>query len=467
MQYQPHPHQIKATSAIISKPRLNVWLPPGTGKTAATLEAISLLKLENPGLKVLVLAPLRVAELVWRQEACKFSNFQKLKISVCTGSKKKKSEVCNADFDVLVSNYENIPFIIERFGAAWPFTMLVADESTRLKSFRTTQGGKRAQMLKDVAHKTARWVNMTGTPSPNGLLDLWGQNWFIDAGARLGKSYYKFEAVFFHPESRYEFAKMIPNKGAATEILDALSDITFTERNPLSVDAPIKTALPVIMPDATRNQYDRMEADFIAASLIEYAEGPDIVNTVASTAAIKGNKCLQLAAGFIYTKPDENRPDYRIAVRHDIAKIEALKARIEEVNENVIVCYNFVEDLVVLLKEVPGAVAFDGGKTLQNWNAGRIPVLLMHPASAGHGLSLQDGGRRIIFYTHSWSSEYHDQVIERIGPARQKQSGYNRDVFVDYLVTEDTLERVVVAKHRKIGELNKLMLEYIQEKGVK
>ena len=287
----------------------------------------------------------------------------------------------------------------------------------------------RARALAKVAHtKSRRFIGLTGTPAPNGLKDLWGQVWFVDRGERLGRTFSAFEARWF--TKGWDGYSLQPREFAQAEIEDRLKDVCLTVKG-LDVNEPIRNVIEVELPKDARKTYEEMERDMWA--LIE-GEGVEAVN-----AAVRTSKCLQLSNGAVY------KEDGSWAVVHD-EKIDALKSVVEEANGMpVLVAYNFKSDLARILAAVPGAKPLDDNpKTIVDWNAGRIPVLVAHPASAGHGLNLQDGGNILAFFGLNWNLEEHDQIIERIGPQRQKQSGYDRPVFIHYILARGTVDAMVL-----------------------
>lgn len=322
---------------------------------------------------------------------------------------------------------------------------------TRLKSYRTRQGGSRAKALAKVAHDPVhRFVGLTGTPAPNGLKDLWGQVWFVDKGERLGRTFSAFEARWF--TKGWDGYSLQPLAHAQPEIEDRLRDVCLTVKG-LPVDEPILNRIYVDLPKDARRIYEDLERDMWAE-----IEG---VGVEAVHAAVRTNKCLQLANGAIYTDESGNWTEV-----HD-EKIEALKSVVEEANGMpVLVAYNFKSDLARLLAAFPaGRHLDDDPKTIDEWNAGKIPVLFAHPASAGHGLNLQDGGNILAFYGLNWNLEEHDQIIERIGPQRQKQSGYDRPVFVHYIMARGTVDDLVAERLISKRSIQDILLEAMKRRA--
>jgi SNF2 family DNA or RNA helicase len=441
------------TQYILDNPRCGVWAGMGTGKTSATLTALDILTLVEPG-PALVIAPLRVAQSTWPDEAAKWLHLSALTMSAVIGDVTQRRAALARKADVYTINYENIPWLVEYLGKAWPFTTIVADESTKLKGFRLRQGGQRAQYLARVAHKARRFIELTGTPSPNGLQDLWGQAWFLDRGERLGFSFSAFTDRWFRSTrvgNDPHAVQITPMPFAQAQIENQMRTacITIDAKDYFDIQEPIVNVIQVEMPPKARRQYRDMEQEMFLA-----LDGGKEIE--AFNAASKTIKCLQLANGAIYT--DDTRTTHQ-EVHNE--KIKALESIIEEAaGMPVLVAYHFKHDLARLRRAFPQGRALDADPgTIRAWNDGKIPVLFAHPASAGHGLSLQDGGNIIAFFGLWWDMEQHMQIIERIGPTRQAQSGYDRPVFVHYLTTKGTLDTEVLARLRNKKSIQDTLLD--------
>ena len=433
--FTPHPHQQDMIDHMLDLPRCAEWAKMGAGKTVSTLTAIDAMlmagRLEG---QVLVVAPKRVALSTWPSEVRKWSHLD-LDVSVLIGEAAERRAAMRRDVPIHTINYDNIPWLVETLGDEWPYAMVVADESTRLKGFRLRQGTKRAKMLAKVAHRSTRWVNLTGTPSPNGLKDLWGQTWFLDKGERLGRTYDAFAKRWFRPT--FDGFDIEPLPGAEHQIMERLDVLcqTIDPADYMHVDKPTFIDVRVELPGKAMALYKKFEKEMymeLAGNEIE-----------AFNAAAKSMKCMQLANGAVYTD-DEPGPDRAWTEVHD-AKIQALESVVEESGgEPVLVAYWFKSDLTRLRKAFPKAREMDDNpRTVDDWNAGKIPMLLIHPQSAGHGLNLQDGGRTLVMFSLTWDAELYEQVIERIGPMRQLQSGHPRPVLVYRLVSRGTVDEAV------------------------
>lgn len=451
MIFNPYPYQEKIIGHIIDVPRCAVWAGMGLGKTSSGLAAVDALDIVEPA-PVLVLAPRRVAASTWPDEVRKWDNFKHISVSTIVGSAKERRDALDRPAKLYTMNYENLPWLLDIVGADWPFRMVIADESTKLKGFRLRQGGKRARALAKVAHsRIDRFVQLTGTCAPNGLVDLWGQFWFLDRGKRLGASFGAFESRWFHRQQMGSDAhafKLIAHKHSQREIEDRIKDLTISLKaeDYFDLKEPIHNVIRVKLPAQAEKLYRKMEREMYIQ--LQSGEGIEAFNAASATI-----KCLQLASGFIYT---ENGWE----PIHD-AKLEALEEVIEEAaGMPVLVAYHFKTDLERLLKRFPQSRHLDADpKTITDWNAGKIPVLFAHPASAGHGLNLQHGGNIIAFFGHWWNLEEFQQIIERIGPTRQAQSGYDRPVFIHYLVAAGTVDEVVMRSRESKKTIQDLLME--------
>lgn len=429
------------------------------GKTAGVLAALTFLdEFVEPVFPALVIAPLRVASTVWPAEIRQWDICRDVRVATLLGSANERLAALKTDAEIYTINYENIPWLtktLEAMGKPWPFRTVVADESTKLRNFRTRQGGVRARALSKIVGHTERWINLTGTPTPNGLANLWGQHWFVDQGEALGKTYTQFQHRWFYPG--YDGFSWKPHKFAEEQILTAMAPTTCTLKpeNFLSLDAPQETVVPVTLPAPAAKIYRDMERD----TMVSFTD--DTVIT-AVNAAVRTIKCLQITSGFLYNTVGDNES---VQFVHD-EKIKALESILNEWGgSNIIVVYNFKHDLQRLLKHFPQAKVLDKNpKTIEAWNAGEIPVLLVHPASAGHGLNLQHGGHVMVFYSLWWDLEQYSQVIERIGPARQKQAGYNRTVHLYYLLAEKTLDETVLERIRTKKTVQELIMQRMSER---
>lgn len=438
--------------------RCNVWASPGTGKTSASLYAFDAMRMFGEAKRALVVAPKRVARSTWANEIVKWrESFGHLNVAVAVGNEAQRIAALRSDADLVAINYDVLPWLIDVMGDAWNFDTVFADESGRLKNLRVSlqtsktgkefvrgQGSSRAKAFSKVAHtKVRRWVNLNGSPAPNGLADLWGQCWFIDGGVRLGRSFTGFEERFFQkiPDDSGYGARAVPLKSAQAEIQKLLRDVTISidAKDWFDIKDPIESKVMVDLPQKARRIYDDMERELFA----EIEAG---VTVEAFNAGSRSLKCLQIGNGFAFTDT-ETRAWSEL---HD-EKVEALKSiEIETAGEPLLVRYCFIPDKDRILKAFPRARFLDDNpRTEDEWNAGKIPMLVTHAASAGHGLNLQHGGRILVDFSSDYNLDHDEQLIERLGPTRQAQSGYDRAVYRYRIVARDTIEELSVLPRLK------------------
>ena len=446
------PYQEEMVEFIIDTPRCNIWAGMGMGKTTATLTAISWLHLLKRPFKTLVVAPLRVARSVWPVEVEEWHELNHLTVSPILGNAKQRLKALHTPADIYTINYENIRWLVDECMDDWPFECIVADESTKLKNHRLSRGALRPRWLARVAYgRSQRWINLTGTPAPNGVINLWGQQWFVDKGARLGHTFTAFRDRWF--EQDWSGFGYTPRPNADREIKEKVSPVTKTLRSEdhFDIKEPIVTNIGVELPKKAKKFYKEMEKKLFVDL------GDDIAQIEAFNAASRTMKCLQIANGFLY---DESKTTYDL----HRAKLDALHDIIEEANgAPVLVAYHFQADLDRLMKEFPTAsVLGNKADTIKDWNKGRIPILFAHPASAGHGLNLQHGGNILVFYSLWWDLEQHQQIIERIGPTRQVQAGYNRNVFIYNILAKDTLDHDVNRRLQTKKSVQEVLMEKME-----
>lgn len=459
-EFKPRPLQTMIIDFILDHPRCAIYSGMGTGKTSATLTALDILNIIEPG-ATLVIAPLLVANQTWPDEVKKWCHLQDVKIIPIIGKPEQRVRALKTKADIYTVNYENLTWLVSFLGTDWFFTKVVADESTKLKGFRVSQGSVRARALGKVAHtKVKRFIELTGTPSPNGIKDLWGQCWFLDRGERLGTSFTAFTDRWFQSVSvgaDRNAIQLVPFEHSQNEIQDRLKDICISieAKDYFDIKEPITTTLEVELKGKARKLYDDMEKEM-------FIELSNSVEVEAFNAASKTIKCLQIASGAIYT--DESGAYQAV---HDL-KIQALESVIEEAaGMPVLVSYHFKSDLDRLLKAFPqGRHLNKDAQIIRDWNAGKIPVLFAHPASAGHGLNLQDGGNILVFFSHWWDLEQYQQIVERIGPTRQAQAGHDRPVFIYHIVAKDTMDEVVMERRESKREVQDLLMESMKKREV-
>lgn len=443
--FTPYPYQTFAIRQILKKPALALFLDMGMGKTAITLTAIDELVNEEFAVsRVLVIAPKRVAESTWTDEAGKWEHLQDLRVVSLLGSVNEREVALKERADIYVINRENIVWLVNRFGVRWPFDMVVIDESSSFKNHQS----KRFKALRSVRPLVRRLVELTGTPSPNGLMDLWSQLYLLDRGERLGKTIGEYRRNYFTPGYGSGFVTYVwnPLPNAQKDIEEKISDICVSMKSADYLELPplIYNTVKVKLGDAMET-YKRLEKDFI----LQIGDA----DIVASSAAALSGKLLQLANGACYNE------DGTVTEVHD-AKLEALK-EVSALNEHkpLLVFYWFKHDLERLRKAFPKARTLDNKKSIEQWNAGKIPMLLVHPASAGHGLNLQYGGNIVVWFGLSWSLELYQQANKRL-----HRNGQKHTVVIHHLVAEGTIDEQVMGALSKKKVTQDDILEAVKAK---
>ena len=442
---------------ILDRPRCAIWAGMGLGKGSVTYTALHYLSLTEDIFPVLVIGPLRVARKVWSEEAAKWAHLSHLRVSTITGTAKGRAAALKVPAEIYTTNYENLPWLVPHLDH-WPFRTVIADEARALKSFRLKQGGARARALQAVAHTTPRWINLTGTPAPNGLIDLWGQTWFLDEGQRLGRTYTGFKDRWFRmvrpdadPDARMRLEAM-PHADA--EIHALVRDICLSVEPPATPE-PIHNIVRVDLPKSVRTLYRDMERKMF---MQVKEHGISAVNAAARTI-----KCLQIANGAAYVDPDvtdDDAPAARQYVELHDEKIDALREIVDEAGGPVLVAYQFKSDLARLLKAFPEGWHLHTEQDEDDFKAGKIQVLFAHPKSAGHGIDgFQYACHNIAFFGQWWDLELRQQIIARIGPVRQMQSGLNRPVIIHDIVADRTVDELVLERHESKRSVQELLLE--------
>jgi SNF2 family DNA or RNA helicase len=435
VKYTPHQYQEYATQRIIEQPAVGLFLEMGLGKTVATLTAIEQLKYDYFEVdRVLVIAPKRVAEDTWLREIEKWDHLENLTISKVLGGEQERIQALRVKADIYVINRENVRWLVRlsRDGKWWPFDMVVVDE---LSSFKSSKA-QRFRALKKVRPLCKRIVGLTGTPAPNGLIDLWSQVYLLDLGKRLGETKTGFQFRYFYPvkveiklksgAKKYVY-KQVPKPEAEANIYKKLGDICVSMKAEDWLELPerIDRIVPVQLSDKARAEYRQLERE----KLIPLVKG----DVVASQAAVLANKLLQMANGAVY---DEFQGVHEV---HE-AKLDALEDLIEAANGNPVLVYHaYKHDRARILQRFPQARVLDTQADIEAWNAGEVPILVAHPASAGHGLNLQEGGHIVIWFGLTWSLELYQQAN-----ARLHRQGQEHAVIVHHIVAENTLDEQVM-----------------------
>lgn len=450
MEYRAHGYQERAKDFIMEHPAAGLFLDMGLGKTVITLSAINELIYDRFEVsRVLVIAPLRVAEDTWSREADKWDHLKHLRISKVLGSEDKRIEALRTvEADIYVINRENVVWLteyLEQHRIRWPFDMVVIDE---LSSFKSNTA-KRFKALRRIRPMVDRIVGLTGTPAANSLEDLWAEIYLLDRGERLGRTLTGYRSDFF--TAAYGVGPVVykwrPKKGALEAITKRIADITVSMRAEDYLELPdlIESTIEVEMDDKARITYSRMERDCLL-------QVDDETEIAAMDAAALMSKLLQLANGFIY---DE---DHRTTRIHD-SKIEALKEIIEAADSPVLVYYNFTADMDRILREYPEARILQSDQDIKDWNEGRVEILIAHPMSAGYGLNLQDGGHIMVWYGLPWSLELYQQAV-----ARLQRQGQRYPVMVYHLLTAGTVDSQVARSLERKDMTQSTLLEILKER---
>ena len=431
MEFRPYAYQSYAINTIINKPYCGLFLGMGLGKTVCTLIAIKRLIDAGEVQHVLVIAPLRVAMDTWTTEAKKWDHLKSLTVQRVLGAAKKREEALEADADVYVINRENVVWladVLKNNHRSWPFDMVVIDELSSFKSART----KRFRTLKKLRPRMKRVVGLTGTPAPNGYMDLWSEMYLIDGGERLGKTLTSYRERYFRPGRRngYIVYDWIINDDTPDKIREKMSDICVSMQTDDYLDLPDKRVIdvPVTLPPSGARLYEKMARD----SLIDFA-GTEISAFQAATVM---GKLLQMSGGAVYD--DEGKATHI----HD-AKLEALGEILEAANGDPVLCfvgYKHEEERIKSYFEKYEPRSIRTQQDIIDWNAGKIKLLVSHPASIGHGLNLQQGGHIIVWYSPTWSLELYQQAN-----ARLYRQGQKMPTLIYRLIARGTVDEAVVS----------------------
>ena len=440
MKYVPHDYQTYATKFIEEHPVAAVLLDMGLGKSVITLTAIKNLCLDTFEVqKILVIAPLRVARDTWKAELEKWEHLRCIKYSVAVGTEAKRKAALQKPANLYIINRENVGWLIEQSGLPFDYDMVVIDE---LSSFKSHQA-KRFRSLMKVRPTVKRMVGLTGTPSSNGLMDLWAEFRLLDMGKRLGRFITHYRDEFFRPDKRngQVIFSYKPKDGAEEEIYRRISDITISMKSTDFLQMPecVINEVEVSLSDKEMKMYNGLKKDLVLA--ISNKE-IDAVN-----AGALSNKLSQMANGAVY---DEDKNYIEI---HD-RKLDALEDLIEQSNgKPVLVAYWFKHDLERIKKRFT-VREIKTSKDIADWNNGSIPVAVIHPASAGHGLNIQEGGSTLIWFGLTWSLELYLQTNARLWRQGQK----SKTVVIHHIITKGTTdERIMKALRTKETTQDALM----------
>lgn len=443
MKYTPHNYQKYATDFIISHSVSAILLEMGLGKSVITLTAINELMLNYFDVgRVLVIAPFRVAKATWSSEIKKWDHLKYLTYSIVTGNPKERIKALNSPAHIYIINRENVDWLITKSNFPFNFDMVIIDELSSFKSYQA----KRFRTLLKVRPKVKRIVGLTGTPSSNGLMDLWAEFRILDMGERLGRYITHYRQNFFTPDKRNQ--QMIfsykPRDGAERAIYNLISDITISMKSKDFLKMPkcVMNEVKVSLSDKEQKIYDLLKQDMVLS-----LKGKEID---AINAASLSNKLLQMASGAVYGEEKES------IIIHD-RKLDALEDLIEGANgKPVLIAYWFKHDLTRIKKRFD-VREIKTTKDITDWNEGKIPIALIHPASAGHGLNLQDGGSTLIWFSLTWSLELYQQTNARLNRQGQKNT-----VVIHHIITKGTIDENVMKTLNKKTKVQDELIDAVK-----
>lgn len=450
MKFIPHPYQQYAINRVVSDPAVALFLEPGLGKTVITLTAIKELQAYRwEVFRPLVVAPKKVAEATWATEAAKWDHLKDMTVVPILGNTKQRIKALYSPGNIWVTNRENLPWLVDYCRNDWPFDMVVLDESTSFKNSRA----KRFVALKRVRPRIRRMVELTGTPSPNGLPDLYAQIYLLDGGARLGRTLTSFREIYMsqdyaHPGQQYRTYSLLP--GADQRIRDAIADICVSMKTEDYLTLPdfIENIVPVVLDPAASKAYTKLEREMLLQV--------DTETITAGTAAVLNGKLLQLCGGAVYSNEGEVVPVHN-------CKLDAFLELIEQLNgEHALVFYWFQHErdrIVTALKDTGLRVrVYESPDDEQAWNAGEVDVLLAHPVSCGYGLNLQAGGHHCIWYTlPNWALEIFQQANKRL-----HRHGQKYPVISHLLITQGGVDQDVLASLQSKGDGQEALMQALK-----
>lgn len=443
MKFVPHEYQKYATKFIEENDISALLLDMGLGKSVITLTAIRNLIIKGEVGRVLVIAPLRVARSTWPDEIAKWDHLNDLTYSVAVGTEKERLEALRKNVEIVIINRENVDWLVNKSGYRFNFDMIVIDELSSFKSY----SAKRFKALLKVRPYVERIVGLTGTPSSNGLMDLWAEYRLLDFGERLGRYITRYRLKYFTPDKRSATVifsyKLLP--GAEDEIYNAISDITISmkAKDYLKMPDLIINEVTVDLDPTERRTYETLRKEMVVQ--ISEQEEIDAVN-----AASLSGKLLQMANGAVY---DEDKRVLRI---HD-KKLDALEDLIEAANgKPVLIAYWYKHDLE-RIKERFNVREILNDQDIRDWNNGKIDVAVIHPASAGHGLNLQQGGSTMIWFGLTWSLELYEQAN-----ARLYRQGQNETVVIHHIITKGTIDEDVMQALKRKEKMQSALIDAVK-----
>ena len=455
MKFIPHEYQKYCITRGIQQTELMLFLDMGLGKTVITLTIVNDLKYNRFLIRrCLVIAPKKVAEDTWSREQSKWDHLHLLRVTAVLGSRAARIRALNSPGDVYVTNRENVPWLVDYYRNDWPFDMVVIDEMSSFKSHQA----KRFRALRSIRSHISRMIGLTGTPAPNGLLDLWAQIYLLDSGRRLGRTVTEYRNNYFVPASRnattvFSYA---PLPGADETIRNSIRDICISLRaeDYLTLPDRVMNIRYIKLDEKAQKAYDTMERQRILEMQDKVVD--------AGSAGVLAGKLLQLANGAVYVNPDPEVPEKRDVLEIHDNKIEAFLELAEaEEGKHMIVFYNFQHDLArikaALAKSRLTVRELKGNAEIAEWNSGKTDILLAHPASTAYGLNLQDGGNVVVWFGLSWSLELYQQAN-----ARLYRQGQQLPVYIHHLVVSGSVDEDVMWALEKKNDCQSALLDALK-----
>ncbi len=448
MKYIPHPYQKYCIERVIHDPAVALLLDMGLGKTVICLTAVNDLIYNRFAVgRVLIIAPKRVAEGTWSREAEKWDHLKNLRVITVLGTEKQRIRSLNMPGDIWIINRENVPWITDYYAQEWPFDMVIIDEAT---SFKSSQS-KRWKALRRVRPKISRIVELTGTPAPNGLIDLWAQIFLLDGGQRLGKTIGGFRERYFEADKRNatQIFSYKPKEEAENAIKQLIGDICVSMKAEDYLQLPdvVIDDITVILDAKSQKRYTELEREMLL-------QVDDTIIDAAGAAALS-NKLLQLCNGAVYDS-ERNTVDIHSC------KIEAFLELVEQLNgQPALVFYNFQHDLArleeVLAKTGLRVRKLSGPQDEAAWNDRQIDILLAHPASCAYGLNLQDGGNHVVWFGLNWSLELYQQANKRL-----HRQGQTQKVIIHRLIVRGGRDEDVISALQDKGDTQEALIESLK-----
>ncbi len=449
MKFTPYEYQDRAIRKILDTPYVGLFLEMGLGKSVISLTAVKSLIFESFEIsRVLVIAPLKVAEDTWSREVEKWDHLHGIQIAKILGDAKTRKAAAESDADVYVINRENLVWLVDHYRDSWKWDMAIIDE---LSSFKNNQA-ERFKAFRKIRPLLSRVVGLTGTPNPNGLMDLWAEIFCLDQGDRLGKTIGRYRQAYFKPgrSNGYIVYEYVPYPGAQDAITRKISDITVSMKaeDYLTLPERIDNEIRIQLPEKAKKEYKKLESDHV----LELFENEQTI-TAASAAAVMG-KLLQMSGGAVYND------DGGWAEFHD-EKIRALADIIDTAQEPVLVFYGYRHERQRLLQKFeklkPREIT--GPDDISDWNDGKIRLMIAHPASVGYGLNLQEGGHIVVWYSLPWSLELYQQAN-----ARLYRQGQTKPVIINHLIAVGTVDEDVVRSLNEKDTSQTALMDALKEK---